>query len=44
MWRSATVLDRTFGHIHRVVAPLICVRGAHPTIDSFACVNGQNDK
>jgi len=45
MRRSATVLDRTFRrHVHRIVALWISVRGAHPTIDSFACAHGQNDK
>jgi len=35
---SAAVLDCTFGHVHRVVATLVRVRGAHPTVDRFACV------
>lgn len=35
---SATVLDCTFGHVHRVVATLVRVRGAHPTVDRCAVV------
>lgn len=43
VWCSATILDRTLGHIHRVVATLVRVRGAHPTVDRFACAT-QNPK
>lgn len=36
--RPATVLDRALRHVHRVVATLVRVRGAHPTVDGLACV------